>query len=242
MYYLSGYFVNWWQVTPYMILMPTKLKKLWQERLRLLVQAWIGGIPLENTDIYGIRRYQDGARLLTHTDRESTHAASLIINVDQQDMREDWPVEIYDFAGRLHEISMAPGEIIYYESARCLHGRMRPLRGAHYSNIFAHYRPLNDPDWFKKSNPPSGVQPLIDIGECAAASGGGDLDDSDSSPGTCRYPNLPYLSPAREVVHSGNDLFDYWRRIGVETVLETSSIGKAAVNSDLIKTRQHAEL
>jgi len=24
-------------------------------------------------------------------------------------------VEIYDFAGRLHEVEMAPGEIVYYE-------------------------------------------------------------------------------------------------------------------------------
>lgn len=30
-------------------------------------------------------------------------------------MREPWVVEIYDFAGRLHEVEMAPGEIVYYE-------------------------------------------------------------------------------------------------------------------------------
>ena len=111
----KGYFVNWWEVTPYLLGMPWGLKKYWQGRLMELVEKWIGGIPLELTDIYGIRRYEDGARLLTHVDREATHATSLIINVDQVDMREDWMVEIYDFAGRLHEISMEPGDIVYYE-------------------------------------------------------------------------------------------------------------------------------
>ena len=78
----KGYFVNWWEVTPYMIGIPWNLKRYWQSRLREMVEAWIGGnIPLENTDIYGIRRYEDGARLLTHVDRESTHAVSMIINV-----------------------------------------------------------------------------------------------------------------------------------------------------------------
>ncbi|KAJ1436643.1 hypothetical protein B484DRAFT_393118 [Ochromonadaceae sp. CCMP2298] len=48
-------------------------------------------------------QYNDGTRLLTHVDRESTHAASLIINVGQSLMREPWQLEIYDFADRLHE-------------------------------------------------------------------------------------------------------------------------------------------
>jgi hypothetical protein len=111
----KGFFVNWWEATPYMITMPPALKKLWQRKLRFLVQTWIGGYELEDTDIYGIRVYTEGARLLTHTDRESTHATSLIINVDQFNMREPWMVEIYDFAGRLHEISMEPRDIVYYE-------------------------------------------------------------------------------------------------------------------------------
>lgn len=98
-----------------MVGMPWGLKGMWQERLRELVETWIGGVPLENTDIYGIRRYVDGTWLLSHTDREETHATSVIINVDQEEMREDWMVEIYDFAGRLHEIPMKPGDIVYYE-------------------------------------------------------------------------------------------------------------------------------
>ncbi|KAJ1395838.1 hypothetical protein B484DRAFT_267168 [Ochromonadaceae sp. CCMP2298] len=111
--------------------MPWELKRYWQRRLKDLVQQW-AGVDLELTDIYGMRQYNDGARLLTHVDRESTHAASLIINVGQSLMREPWQLEIYDFADRLHEVEMVPGDIVYYESARCLHGRMRPLQGESY--------------------------------------------------------------------------------------------------------------
>ena len=80
---------------------------------QVLVEQW-AGIPLELTDIYGMRRYEDGARLLTHVDREETHAASLIINIAQIGMREPWFLEIYDFAGRLHEVAMEEGDIVYY--------------------------------------------------------------------------------------------------------------------------------
>jgi hypothetical protein len=35
--------------------------------------------------------------------------------IDQVQMREPWMVEIYDFTGRLHEVEMAPGDVVYYE-------------------------------------------------------------------------------------------------------------------------------
>ena len=50
----------------------------------------------------------------------------------------------------------------YYESARCLHGRMAPLNGSYYVNLFTHYRPVGDPEWFRKENPSDGVRQLID--------------------------------------------------------------------------------
>lgn len=201
----KGFFVNWWEVTPYLLGMPWGLKKYWQERLKQLVETWIGGIPLELTDIYGIRRYEDGARLLTHVDREATHATSLIINIDQVDMREDWMVEIYDFAGRLHEIPMEPGDIVYYESARCLHGRMKPLNGKSYSNLFAHYRPIGDPEWYLKENPADAPKQLLETGNCEPIPGSkGGLH--------CDNGDLPYLAYPREIVKGSNDLFDYWKR------------------------------
>ena len=36
-------------------------------RLKDLVEEW-SGVTLELTDIYGMREYKDGARLLTHVD------------------------------------------------------------------------------------------------------------------------------------------------------------------------------
>ena len=44
-------------------------------------------------------------------------------------MTEPWPVEVYDHGNRLHEILMEPGDVVYYESAKNLHGRNRPLAG-----------------------------------------------------------------------------------------------------------------
>ncbi|CAE7439598.1 unnamed protein product [Symbiodinium microadriaticum] len=205
----KGYFVNWWDVTPYLLGMPWNLKRVWQNRLKDMVEAWIGGIPLENTDIYGIRRYEDGARLLTHVDREATHAASMIINVEQVDMREDWMVEIYDFAGRLHEIPMKPGDIVYYESARCLHGRMKPLRGKSYSNLFTHYRPAGDPEWYLKENPPGTPEQLHEIGSCTAHSEAmGDIGMDCDKAGS-----LPFLSQSGSTVSGPDDLFKYWKKV-----------------------------
>ena len=75
-------------------------------------------------------------------DREATHAVSLIVNIAQEGVQAPWPVEIYDHGDRLHEVPMDPGDIVYYESARCLHARMNPLQGGVYVNLFAHYRYL----------------------------------------------------------------------------------------------------
>ena len=148
-------------------------------------------------------------------------------------MREPWHVEIYDHADRLHEITMEEGDIVYYESARCLHGRMRPLAGApsspaplplppltfthicshiiyisclsgdFYVNLFAHYRPVGDPEWFSKENPADGPAPLLDIGECAA----------EGNRTTCNggaAARVPFLSPRLETLQGPNDLYKYW--------------------------------
>jgi hypothetical protein len=149
----------------------------------------------------GMRRYEDGARLLTHVDREATHAASIIMNIAQGGIRTPWKVEIYDFAGRLHEVEMDPGDIVYYESARCLHGRMQPLDGGFYVNLFAHYRPEGDPEWFLKSNPPGTPEPVMDIGTCT----------TDGVKATCTGAEVPYLSPTLEQLKGPDDLFRFWK-------------------------------
>jgi hypothetical protein len=92
--------VNWWRSESYLVTMPPTLRVYWQSRLKDLVEAWTG-VKLELTDIYGVRRYEDGARLLMHVDRINTHAASMIVNVAQLGVKRPWPVQIYDHADRL---------------------------------------------------------------------------------------------------------------------------------------------
>jgi|AntRauTorckE5430_2_1112549.scaffolds.fasta_scaffold00111_13 hypothetical protein len=104
----KGVFVNWWETDIFMIQVPWSLKDAWQKRLSNLVSEW-AGVPVEQTVMYGMRQYEDGARLLTHVDRLKTHVVSLIVNIAQGNLSQDWPVEVFDHYGRLHEVVMEPG-------------------------------------------------------------------------------------------------------------------------------------
>eukprot|EP00968_Pinguiococcus_pyrenoidosus_P003411 scaffold214_cov249-Pinguiococcus_pyrenoidosus.AAC.19 len=146
----GGVFVNWWEADVDILIPPWRLKRQWQQMLMPMVQEWFNSEPLEPTDIYGLRRYNNGSRLIMHVDREATHALSMIVNIDQQNMREDWNVEINNHFDETHFIAMKPGEVVFYESAACLHGRMRPLMGDHYVNLFVHYRPVGDAQWYSR--------------------------------------------------------------------------------------------
>ena len=37
--------------------------------------------------------------------------------------------------------------MLFYESAKCLHGRMRKLKGKYYGSIFLHYAPVDKEIW-----------------------------------------------------------------------------------------------
>jgi hypothetical protein len=80
---------------------------------------------------------------------------------------------------------------------------MKPLRGKSYTNIFTHYRPIGDPKWYLKPNPPGTPEPLMDIGECTS--------DGVHRP-TCGV-SLPYLSPTLDTVSNAYDLFKYWEKV-----------------------------
>ena len=90
--------------------------------------------------MYGVRIYNRGAILSVHRDREETHIIGVIINIDQ-DVETDWPLEIEDHSKKKHEVILAPGEIIFYESANLDHGRPSPLEGNKFVNVFCHYMP-----------------------------------------------------------------------------------------------------
>jgi len=217
----KGVFVNWWETDPTFIQIPWETKRIWQVRLKELVEAW-ARVPIEQTDMYGLRQYEEGSRLLTHVDRETTHAVSLIVNIAQGNMTEPWPVEVHDHAYRLHEVLMQPGDIVYYESAKALHGRNRPLKGdnAYYVNLFTHYRPVGDPRWMEKPNTPGTPEPLIEVeGECR-------LEEVSTAelPGKklgivqavkCDDERLgDTVSPALFTAGNGHDLIDWWRKTG----------------------------
>jgi len=235
----KGLYVNWWEKDVYMISVPWGLKKYWQRRIMKLVEAWVG-IKLELTDIYGMRQYEEGARLLTHVDREETHAASMIINIAQSSIREPWPLQIYDFANRLHEIVMDEGDIVYYESARCLHGRMKPLKGEFYVNMFAHYRPPGDSNWFLKPNPFGNVQPLVAPAQpCVKRNGNLTICSAGYE--------LPYISQNLEQLKGPESLFKYWLEITkTEAQLISHKCNETACNRKNLPTeadsQAHVEL
>ncbi|KAG7368888.1 2-oxyglutarate/Fe(II) oxygenase [Nitzschia inconspicua] len=222
----KGVFVNWWETDVMFVQIPWNLKMIYQERLKTMVEEWAGE-PVEQTVMYGLRMYTEGARLLTHVDRHSTHAVSLIVNVAQGNLTEPWPVEVQDHANRMHEVIMEPGDVVYYESAKCLHARNRPMRGpnAYYVNLFTHYRPVGDPEWFKKPNPEGTPEPVLGdlpvTEECKLVRKGltGTGPDGHSlgyvEGVECDNPRLgPYISPTLFQANGPEDMIEWWRSTG----------------------------
>jgi hypothetical protein len=56
---------------------------------------------------------------------------------------EPWPIYIEDFHGRTHEVILTPGDMLFYESSKCFHGRPKKLNGTWYSSLFVHYYPTH---------------------------------------------------------------------------------------------------
>lgn len=216
----KGLYVNHWESDCNFIQIPWEMKKIWQERLKEVVQSW-AGVEIEQTDLYGMRQYEAGARLLTHVDRITTHAVSLIVNIAQGNLTSPWTVEVYDHANRLHEVIMQPGDIVYYESAKSLHGRNTPLAGGYYANVFTHYRPIGDPNWYKKENPEGTPEPLMDVGKCELV---GKPNDYSVGAVKCENPAIgPHLSPKMITATSGDDLYEWWLSVGPSYDDEKSS-------------------
>ena len=118
------------------------------EELRSMHEAW-GGVELRPTSAYGIRLYQNGSTLVMHHDKVHSHVISSIVHIGHEydDPNEPWPIEIEDHWGNLHAVNLEPGQMLFYESAKCLHGRMKTFRGSHYGSIFLHYQPVDRSIW-----------------------------------------------------------------------------------------------
>jgi prolyl 4-hydroxylase len=105
-------------------------------------EKWCG-IPIKKAACYGIRVYQPGSYLFNHIDHTHSHVVSSTICVDHR-LRNPWPLYIEDDEGNPEEVSIEPGEMVFFEGARLIHGRPNALDGEYYANIFVHYTPL---DW-----------------------------------------------------------------------------------------------
>ena len=110
--------------------------------LRHYAQEW-SGRELVPFQAYGFRLYQNQSALYMHVDRILTHVISFILHIDSSDDAQPWPIFIQDFHGRTHEVILTPGDILFYESSKCLHGRPRRFHGSWYTSVFVHYYPAN---------------------------------------------------------------------------------------------------
>lgn len=111
------------------------------DQMKPLMENWCKK-ELEPTFVYGIREYHEGAILKLHRDRIDTHIISAILNVDQE-TNVDWPLLIEDNFYRKHQVMLKPGEMVFYEGARLLHGRPVAFKGASFANIFCHFKPTD---------------------------------------------------------------------------------------------------
>jgi len=122
------------------------VKNKLKEALHPMAETW-ANVKLKHEATYGIRRYTNGSWLTSHVDRFNTHVVSAILNIGQ-DVDEDWPLHIMDNSGNQHAVTMEAGEMVWYESARAIHGRPAPLNGKYFDNLFIHYSPVGD--WYNK--------------------------------------------------------------------------------------------
>jgi len=122
--------------------------------VRAVLEEWTGQRLVE-TGIYGIRVYTSGSILAPHLESHP-YVASAIINV-AQDLDEPWPFELIDHDGVAHNVTLAPGEMVLYESHTVIHGHPFHLEGRFAANIFVHFEPIgpiDEPIDFDRSIPP----------------------------------------------------------------------------------------
>ncbi len=71
-----------------------------------------------------------------HADKSSTHVISGIYHIGRSEDAEPWPIVIEDFQGNTNQVFLEPGDILFYESSKCFHGRPQTFVGGYYASIF----------------------------------------------------------------------------------------------------------
>ena len=116
---------------PWFISRPDLTKRVLEE-LQTYPEAW-AGMELTPVIAYGFRLYRNQSRLLMHVDKSQTHIISFILHIDSSEDAEPWPIMIEDLQGTTHEVTLTSGDILFYESSKCFHGRPRKFNGTWYS-------------------------------------------------------------------------------------------------------------
>jgi hypothetical protein len=119
------------------------------KELKHYAEEW-SGVELTPYRAYGFRLYRNESQLMMHVDKQQTHIISFIYHIDSSDDAEPWPIFIEDFNGNTHEVILTPGDILFYESSKCFHGRPRKLNGSWYSSLFVHYYPTHG--WYEQNH------------------------------------------------------------------------------------------
>ena len=109
------------------------------QELLPLHEAW-AGVELVPNNAYGLRVYREGTNVNMHLDR-SDLVISSILHIDHGPNDEPWPLVIEDFHGNTNEVYLESGDMLFYESSKCLHGRPVKMKGEYYSSLYSHYSP-----------------------------------------------------------------------------------------------------
>lgn len=109
--------------------------------LTRLHEEWSGVTKLIPSTAYGLRIYRNHSNFLMHIDNPHTHVISSILHVDHDPNSEPWPLVIESFDGIAYEVLLESGDLLFYESSKCIHGRPRRFNGRYYTSLFLHYRP-----------------------------------------------------------------------------------------------------
>lgn len=134
--------------TPLFIDRPDLTQRVLTE-LQPMHEAW-SGMKLMPYIAYGFRLYRNQSNLLMHIDKSQTHVISCILHIDSSDDADPWPIIIEDLQGNTNEVILKSGDMLFYESSKCLHGRPRRFNGSWYSSIFVHYYPKGE--WSKQEH------------------------------------------------------------------------------------------
>jgi hypothetical protein len=129
------------------------LSKEIHQALLPLHEKW-AGIKLRPSSIYGVRAYQNGSSLLMHVDKPQTHVISCILHVGHEYDSDDvpWTIDVENLKGELVSVSLKAGDMLFYESAKTMHGRLGTLKGKYYAGMFVHYQPADAKDWGYKTD------------------------------------------------------------------------------------------